>query len=163
MARQAIRHEGDTAKQLFRQLVPNSRQSSDIKRGDTEVLINGHWHYVDIKQCQSNTINQVRAIKFIPLIIFNGEGWYVIPPIDLVKIVALKSRGQHTEIPFECASLSIDHLDERFRCNSRELYKRVLIAFDQSKNNMDMKEVMDNLLSELQTLNEQTKKQIESF
>ena len=99
--RQSIRHEGDNAKNLFRRLVTNVRRSNDFSAGDTEVNIDGNWHHVDVKDCTSNTINQVRPIRYQTLVIYNEGVWFVIPPQEVVHLAAQKERGQHTEIPFE--------------------------------------------------------------
>ena len=86
------------------------------------------WHYLEIKQCHSNTVNQVRAIKFIPLIILApnlAPRWVVLPPQEVVRLVAGRARGQHTEIPFESANLSLNGIPDRFRCPDQELPQRV--------------------------------------
>jgi hypothetical protein len=89
--RQTIRHEGDNAKNLFRRMVTNVRRSNDFSAGDTEVNIDDIWYHVDVKECHSNTINQVRAIKYQTLVIYNDGIWYVIPPQEVVRLVAQKN------------------------------------------------------------------------
>jgi hypothetical protein len=57
----------------------------------------------------SNTINQVRAIKCNFLVIYSTYhwSWFVVPAHVVVQLVKGKRRGQHTEIPYECATLSL--------------------------------------------------------
>ena len=112
-----LRQQGDNAKNLFRRLVTNVRRSNDFSAGDTEVFIDGNWHHVDVKECNSNTINQVRAIRYQTLVIYNDGVWFVIPPQEVVRLMAQKSRGQHTEIPFECANLTLSQLQTVYRCS----------------------------------------------
>jgi hypothetical protein len=167
MSRQTIRHEGDDAERSFLRLVRNSRQSPDPKQGDVVVLIDGNWRYVEIKQCQSNTINQVRAIKFIPLIIYSPgstEPWVVVPPHEVVRLVAAKSRGQHTEIPFECANLSLNHLADDLRCGDADLEREVLEAVKEGDSFAAVRDAMTELHDELVRLSERTKQEvIEAF
>ena len=163
MARQAIRHEGDNAERIFRRLVKDSRLSPDPRRGDAQVLVDGEWHFVEIKECHSNTINQVRAIKFIPLIIYSPENnrpWAVIPPHEVVNLVSAKSRGQHTEIPFESANLSLSQLPDNFRCDDEDLEQKVLQAIRSGNDFAEVKETMMNPYSELVALNKRTKSRV---
>lgn len=163
MARQAIRHEGDNAERSFRRLVKNSRSSPDSKRGDALVLVDNEWYFVEIKECHSNTINQVRAIKFISLIIYSPENsppWVVIPPHEVVKLVSAKSRGQHTEIPFESANLSLSQLPDSFRCDDGGLEQKVIQAIRDGSNFAEVKETMENLRNELVELGSRTKTKV---
>lgn len=160
MARQAIRHEGDDAERSFLRLVKGSRPSPDSKRGDALVPVDNDWHFVEIKQCQSNTINQVRAIKFIPLIVYSPENdlpWVVIPAHEVVRLVSAKSRGQHTEIPFESANLSLSQLPDNFRCGDAGLEQKVMQAIRDGSKFAEVKEFMASLHIELVELNERTK------
>jgi len=157
--RQSIRHEGDNAKNLFRKMVTNVRRSDDSSEGDTEVNIDGNWYHIDVKECQSNTINQVRAIRYQTLVIHTYAGWYVIPPQEVVRLAAQKSRGQHTEIPFECANLSFNQIQSIYWCSDSQLAERVntAIRMGQQPQFINVKDAMDKLYSELIKLKEQTK------
>lgn len=112
--RQAIRGEGNAAEKRFFELVPGSLACRNAKEGDAIVPIDGANYFVEVKECHAElgkggTINQVRAIKFITCVVWapNHDCWYVISPDQLVQIAAGKSRGQHTEIAFECMNLSL--------------------------------------------------------
>ena len=163
MARQAIRHEGDNAEQIFLHLVKDSRSSPIAKRGDAQVAVDNKWHFVEIKECHSTngTINQIRAIKFIPLIIYapeheQGRPWVVVPAHKVVSLVLPKSRGQHTEIPFECANLPLRGFVD-FLCTQQELEQKVIEAIRNDMNYIEVKEFMKNLYTELRELDKRTK------
>jgi hypothetical protein len=167
MARQAIRHEGDKAEHLFLRLVGDSVKSRDSKRGDALVLVDGNQHYVEIKQCQSGTINQVRAIKFIPLIVYapneSNTPWLVVPPQEVIRLVLNKSRGQHTEIPFESANLSPNSISNKFRCKDEDLETKVRDAIRDGSKHGDLQAVMNTLHSELIALKERTKSKVDEI
>lgn len=159
---QSIRHQGDNAKNLFRRMVTNVRRSNDFSAGDTEVNIDGNWHHVSVKDCRSNTINQVRAIRYQTLVIYNDGVWFVIPPQEVVRLAAQKSRGQHSEVPFECANLSFSQIQSVYRCSDSQLAERVYAAIrmGQQEQFHEVKEAMENLYSDLIKLKERTRSSI---
>lgn len=75
--------------------------------------------HIEVKKASADTLNQVRAVKYIPVVAFHSptSSWYVISAPDVVKLVAQKARGQHTENPFESATLSLSKL-AAFRVSS---------------------------------------------
>lgn len=64
---------------------------------------------VEVKKASANTINQVRAVKYLPVAVYvpGSDTWHVVPPDEIVRLVARKRRGQHGENPFECATLTV--------------------------------------------------------
>jgi hypothetical protein len=102
-----ISHAGKSAEERFRELT-GAEKSPAAAMGDA--VLDGIG--VEIKKASSNTINQVRAVKYIPLVVLDdpSDQWYVVPAHEVVRQVAVKSRGQHTEIPFECATLSLKNV-----------------------------------------------------
>ncbi|MFC1707244.1 hypothetical protein ACFL59_10600 [Planctomycetota bacterium] len=165
MARQAIRHEGDKGEERFAQHVP-SRKATKAKKGDRVVAVDGRDFHVEVKEChaaygKSGTINQVRPIKYITCVISAParQRWYVIPPNDLVRIAAKKSRGQHNEIPFECCNLTLNSL-ERYACTDDELEARVLSAIRSGEADERLKTLMRNLLRAIQDINAQYKRDV---
>jgi hypothetical protein len=140
-------------------MVTNVRRTNDSSAGDTEVNIDGIWYHVDVKDCQSSSVNQVRAIRYQTLVIYNEGVWYVIPPQEVVRLVAQRSRGQHTEIPFECANISLTQIQSVYRCSDSQLAERVYasIRMGHQQQYIEVKEVMDNLYSDLIKLKERTK------
>ncbi len=160
--RQTIRHAGDNAKHQFRQMVTNVRRSNDFSAGDTEVNIDGDWFHVDVKDCRSSSVNQVRAIRYQTLAIYNDGVWYVIPPQEVVRLVSQKSRGQHNEIPFECANISLSQIQSVYRCSDSQLAERVYAAIrmGQQERFKEVKKIMDDLYAELIKLKERTKSSV---
>jgi len=163
--KQTIRHAGDHAKNLFRRMVTNVRRANDFSTGDTEVNINGNWYHVDVKECRSNSVNQVRAIRYHTLVIYNEGFWYVIPPQEVVRLVSQKSRGQHTEIPFECANISLSQVQTVYRCSDEQLAERVYAAIRMGNQEQfkEVKEIMDELQSDLIKIKELTKSSIKEI
>jgi hypothetical protein len=163
--RETIRHAGDSAKELFRQLVTNVRRSNDLSAGDTEVFLDNEWHHIDVKECRSNTINQVRAIRYETLVIHSHNVWFVIPPQEVVRLVSQKSRGQHSEIPYECANLSLNNIDTVYRCSDSQLAERVYSAvrMGQEKQFIKLIKRLKALQDDLKIIKEQTKKDIETI
>src|SRR5438309_9017359 len=98
---------GRSAEDLFRQLTGAGRAESAAV-GDA--VLSGHL--VEIKSATKVTLNQVRAVKYLPLVVYfqPTETWYVIPPQVVVAMVSGKIRGQHTENPFESATLNLSTL-----------------------------------------------------
>jgi hypothetical protein len=124
VARQAIRNEGEKAERIVLELVAGSRKSDSAKKGDAIVALDGADHYVEIKFVTSNTVNQVRAIKFIPLAIYSPQEekcWAVLPAYEVVRLVFHKDRGQHTELALESANMTLTGISQSFRCNDAEL------------------------------------------
>ena len=103
-----ISREGDDAEMRFIQLT-GARWSDDKSAGDAILDVDREAHYVEVKQCSATTVNQVRAIKFIPLVVWHSRSarWHVLARHELVQRIVTKDRGQHTEIAFECATLSL--------------------------------------------------------
>jgi hypothetical protein len=161
----SLRQQGQKAKDMFRKLVTNVRQSNDFSAGDTEVNIDGIWHHIDVKDCTSNTINQIRAIRYQTLVIYNDGVWYVIPPQEVVRIVGQKTRGQHTEIPFESAALTLGQIESVFRCSDSQLPERVYAAIrmGQQEKFIEVKNSMERLKLDLIKLNNQTKSSISAI
>jgi len=152
MPRQAIRNEGKGAEQLLLQLVENSQDSDSSKRGDAIVTVDGVGSYVEIKYTTSNTINQVRAVKFIPLVIYSPQmplHWAVLPSNEVVRLVFEKARGQHTELALECANMSLSGIPVTFRCSDEALSDAVHNAIREARKYSELKRKMDELLAEL--------------
>lgn len=158
----SLRQKGDKAKDLFRKLVTNVRRSNDFSSGDTEVYLEGKWYHVDVKDCQSNTINQVRAIRYHTLVVYNEGVWFVIPPQEVVRLAAQRSRGQHTEIPFESAGLTLNQINSVYRCSDAQLAERVYAAVRMGEQPQfaEVKKAMDDLYTALGNLRERTKSTI---
>jgi hypothetical protein len=155
--RQAIRNEGKPAEQAFLRLVKNALPSDVARRGDAIVSVDGASSYVEIKHVTSNTINQVRAVKFIPLVIyspqFGDRPWAVLPAQEVVRLVLPKARGQHTEIALECANLSLSCIAGTFRCTSAGLDNAVQSAVRTARKYPTLERILHDLVNQLSALN----------
>lgn len=89
-----ISRAGRIAEQRFREITgaaPTGRTS------DGDALLEGRP--VEVKQASTNTLNQVRPVKYLPLVVLDTRtsGWYVVPPDEVVRLAAQRGRGQHTD------------------------------------------------------------------
>jgi anti-sigma factor ChrR (cupin superfamily) len=167
----AIRHDSDEAEAEFDRLVQNAMPTENAKDGDRIVIVDNQRGPVEIKQCtappgKTGTINQVRAIKCIPLVIWAKARncWFVIPADELVRIAAGKSRGQHTEVSFESMNLSLKGNDaewHHFRCADGELNERVMAAVRRTREKKDILALMQSLKGDLSALNQKYKDKVQ--
>lgn len=163
MARQAIRNEGAPAEQAFLAIVAMARASDSAKRGDAIVSRDGIDHYIEIKHTTSNTINQIRAVKFIPLVIYSPQEplpWAVIPAHEVVRLVVEKERGQHTELALESANLSLSGISASFRCGDAGLSQAVHGAIGAASAYQELREVLTELLQNLSEMKEQFREKV---
>lgn len=110
---------------------------------------------VEIKRATSNTLNQVRAVKYIPMaaLYVPTDQWFVIPAHVIVLEVSRKRRGQHTENPFESATMSLGRL-RHLAVERGELRLRTLQAIEESSRYVGLKEAMTRILLESRELAE---------
>jgi uncharacterized protein (UPF0248 family) len=106
---------------------------------------------VEIKHTKkTEALNQVRAVKYIPLVVWvSGEdAWYVIPAHRIVAIVSGRKRGQHTENPFESATLNLKHLGDYRLESAADLATAVARSAAESTAYPQLKNEMDRVLAE---------------
>lgn len=110
---------------------------------------------VEIKRATSNTLNQVRAVKYIPMaaLFVPTDQWFVIPAHVIVLEVRRKRRGQHTENPFESATMSLGRL-RHLAVERGELRTRTLQAIEESSRYVGLKEAMSQILLDSRDLAE---------
>lgn len=100
----------------------------------------------------------MRAIKFITCVVWapNHRCWYILSPDQLVRLAATKSRGQHTEIPFESMNFTLASLgsqshakatDDTLDCEVRAAIRRGLAAGG-------LRKLMESLLKEIHQVRE---------
>ena len=134
---------GRSAEELFRQMtgaVPAERAA----QGDA--LLEGHP--VEIKRATSATLNQVRAVKYLPIVVHYApdDEWYVVPAHVVVAAVSQKRRGQHTENPFESATLSLGNLSGWKVDDPRRLQAATLEAIAESDRYPELRAAMGEVL-----------------
>lgn len=144
-----ISRGGRSAEELFRELTvaaPTERAA----QGDA--LLEGYP--VEVKRATSVTLNQVRAVKYLPIVVHYApaDEWYVVPAHVVVAAVSQKVRGQHTENPFESATLSLRNLGA-WRIESANLLRSAtLAAIDESKGFPELGAAMEEVLHESREL-----------
>jgi len=104
-------------------------------------------------------------VKYIPLVVYfepRGE-WYVVPAHVVVAAVSQKTRGQHTENPFESATMNVGSLVS-FRVNDvRDLRQATLDAIASSDRFPELREAMHQVLHESRDLAEQSLARVRSL
>lgn len=152
-ARPGISRGGVDAEAKFRRLT-GAIDAERAALGDA--VLDGH--YIEVKQAASPTLNQVRAVKYITLVAFSvpDERWYVIPANEIVRQCATKKRGQHTENPFESATLSLDNLARYALADSAQMKQAVLDAIAEAQRYPVLKNLMDRVLNDSKALAEKS-------
>ena len=139
---------GRRAEQKYRALT-GANPAPKASAGDA--VLDGHL--VEIKTASKSTLNQVRAVKYIPLIVYfepdnelvGSSEWYVVPAHVIVAAVSQKSRGQHTENPFESATMNINNL-QKYRVREADLRQATLDAIESSARFPQLQEAMQQVL-----------------
>lgn len=106
---------------------------------------------VEIKHTKkTSTLNQVRAVKYIPLVVWvsSEDAWYVIPAHRIVAILSSRKRGQHTENPFESATLNLKQLTAHRLESETELAAAVASSSAESDEYPQLKQEMDRILDD---------------
>jgi hypothetical protein len=144
-----ISHGGDSAEERYR-LATGATKSA--KAGDGDAVLGGC--NIEVKKATAATLNQVRAVKYIPLVALHEptDTWYVVPAHIIVCLVSSKGRGQHTENPFESATLNIFALGKYKLASEKHLKQATLDAIAEAKKYLDLKKAMDNVLKESKEL-----------
>ncbi len=70
------------------------------------------------------------------------------PANEIERQCSLKPRGQHTENPFESATLNLRKLGDYVIDDDADLRDRVLAAIDEAAKYSDLAELMANVLAE---------------
>lgn len=111
-------------------------------------------HFVEVKKASSAVLNQVRAVKYITLVAYSStqDRWYVVPASEVVRQCASKRRGQHTENPFESATLSLTKLTAYVVADPSTLRAAVLAAVDEARKYPELAKLMTRVLEESRML-----------
>jgi hypothetical protein len=157
--RVGISKTGNKAEDLFRALT-SSQKPTDAVLGDA--VKNGI--YAEVKKVSGDTLNQVRALKYITLVAYDADrdNWYVVPACDVVALIAVKERGQHTENPFESATLSLRHLGP-YKVASTDLSTSWAAAVQKSDGKPLLKQKMKDVLKECKDLSTKHKNEVRAM
>lgn len=141
-----ISHGGQSAEERYR-AATGAEKPPKTSLGDAVIAGN----FVEVKQASSKTktLNQVRAVKYIPLVAYDKpmRTWYVVPAQVVVALVSPKSRGQHTENPFESATLSIKDLGHYAINGEHELRAKTLAAIASARKYPELRAAMESILT----------------
>lgn len=151
--RAGITSSGADAEATFRRLTGAVR-AERAALGDA--VLDGH--HVEVKQASSVTLNQVRAVKYITLVAYfvPDDRWFVIPANEIVTQCAAKRRGQHTENPFESATLSLRNLSAFVLADPARLKDAVVERIAEAERYPRLKVLMDEVLLESRRLAERS-------
>ena len=144
-----ISHGGDNAEVKF---IALTGADKSIAAAQGDAVLDGHP--IEVKQATKNTLNQVRAVKYIPLVVLYvpTEQWYVVPAHVVVAAVSQKRRGQHTENPFESATLNVNSLGAYRVDDPAQLRERTLAAVLESAKYPELRDLMREILQESKDL-----------
>lgn len=107
----SIRFDGDSAVHRFCEITGARALPHASREGDAVLGITA----VEIKKATAGTISQVRAVKYVPLVVYRPEQdeWIVVPAPDLIRmIVEGQKHGQHGASPFICCSFSVRSIEQ---------------------------------------------------
>jgi hypothetical protein len=148
-----ISYQGNSAENLFL-LLTGAKKTDRAAVGDA--VLEGRP--IEIKRATGDTLNQVRAVKYIPLVVLKEplNVWYVVPAHVVVLEVSRKVRGQHTENPFESATLNLNRLATHMLKDDKRLRERTLAAIEESEMYPQLRLAMQDVLFEAKALSEQS-------
>ena len=163
-----ISNSGEKSEVLYRR-VTGATRPSEQSLGDAMHIIDGTSHYVEVKKANTPTVNQVRPVKFCPVVVHRpvlGDVWYVFSPIEIVDMALDKCRGQHTEDPLECFNFNFTHAVletfEKSKCSSKDLLAKVekAIHTSNSPHARRLKGLLDSHLTKVRQNVSDTKEEI---
>jgi len=148
---------GRPAERKFRALTGASRPQ---KASEGDAVIDGHL--IEIKSASKTTVNQVRALKYIPLAVLDPrfDQWYLIPPDEIVRRIAQKKRGQHTENPFESATLSLNALTEFRVHDPNNLRQATISAIERGNRWPELRQAMADIYKGARNLADESLEQV---
>ena len=155
----SIRHSGDYAEERFVAAVHGSWYSTDPSAGDVVMYHNGRDRHVEIKSTSGKQASQVRPIKWLPLVVLHRptDIWHVLSAPEQVNMACYRSRGQHTELPWECCQLSLPF---SVQCRDAGLPDAIARAFDEGDDDLERYEAMRVLNQRLAELRHEVKERI---
>jgi hypothetical protein len=134
-----ISGQGREAEIRFRNATGASRSR---RPADGDALLSGH--NVEIKKASTNTLNQVRPVKYVPLVVLDTrtDDWFVVPPDQVVRLAAKKKRGQHTENPFESVTLSVADIRGQYLVSEDQLRTATMAAIEHGERASELRDLM---------------------
>lgn len=127
------------------------------KHDGCDATVDGHP--VEIKYASTSNVNQVRATRYIPLVVCTPAVWYVIPAHHVARIVAQRPRGQHTSDPFESCGFSLNPFSS-FIVNPVDLREAVLDAVRESDAYEELRSILEAHQANVERLVVDTKERV---
>ena len=155
-----IKSIGIKGENLFSLFVPRATKTLSKKSGDFDVPYKKGLRSTEMKECGKNTINQVRAIRYIPLVVhFTREDyWAVIPPNELVKMASKRNAGQHGILAYENMTITTNNIEDKWKCSGDQLHKNIIKAIKEGEKNNHMRDGMRVLQAELEGIKDRYNK-----
>jgi hypothetical protein len=162
MSNNGISNLGDTAENFYRKIT-GATKPEKASLGDAK--LNGY--YIEIKDAGSDTLNQIRAVKYATLIAHDkrDDTWFVIPANQVIKTIIKKekTRGQHTENPFESVTLSLKDLQSYKIDSANELRKKTVEAINEANLHPHLKFYMNKIIKDSKAMAQESIKDIEKY
>ena len=147
MKKFGITNEGKSLETLVLRLCLHARKNlGKSKNDDIEIEKDGMKFFIEVK---NNSWNQVRAIKYLPVVGCVNNQFYVMPPDQVLLAVSKKKTGQHTHDAFICSGFGIPDKSnpfwKQFLLEDNELLEEKIInAFIQGEKNYEYKQFCIN-------------------
>ena len=116
-------------------------------------------HPVAVRTASDNTVNQVRAVRYLPIAVFHAPRklWYVVPPHDVVRFALGKKKGQHGANPFESITLSVKELSTYKVSSENDLLSAVNAALAAGEQHPKLRETMKKIQAKVEEVSLQSK------
>lgn len=113
---------------------------------------------VQVRSGYKNTINQIRAVRYLPVAILDSStgAWYVVPPDDVIRLVEAKAGGQHGANPYESTTLRRSELAAYRVDTDADLPGAVVVAIAQGAENAALRGVMQRISAATQEATQQS-------
>lgn len=115
-----------------------------------DLMLDGHS--VAVRVADGGNINQIRAVRYQPLVVLRNDRWYVVAPDDVIEIVTRTAIGQHGWNPLENKSISSSAVSEYELLHEDQLRDRTLGAIAQGEKRPDLMRAMVTVSQSLSTL-----------
>ena len=160
---------GTKGESKLKEILKERWQKCPAEMGDGIVIHNNKEYYYELKSTSKGIsenihLNQVRAIKCIPLIIYSQKDdlWSVITPDKIMIAAKNKKRGQHSELFIESCQISSKKLELKILKNE-ELIQALEEVFQEMESDR-MKKLIERSLAiknKIKMFNDQLKREIE--
>lgn len=156
----SIKNGGDEAVAGFIALtggeeIPAHHKTGDASIGDPPIV-------VEIKEAGRGTANQVRADRYLVLVVRSNGDWFVIPPNKVIEMLQDRA-SQHGGSPFANTTISVRQMKTgkisgailRYKVSAEDLKQAIVAAADEGNRHTNLKETVLKLTIDMQAFIEQ--------